>query len=141
MVAEPPDEGQEILILPHPGGKAVEQGRTFHARRTAANDSVDRGGVGPIRFRRDDAESVPLDQPPGDRGASAIEFRRAVAGLPQQHDARVREAIEHRAEGRIVDIRQQLGRLANDGRERLASSIDLLFAHGERTNEESARSA
>jgi hypothetical protein len=36
-----------------------------------------------------------------------------VAGLAQQHDAGVREAVEERAERRVVEVRQRLGGLAD----------------------------
>jgi hypothetical protein len=140
MIAKPSGESQEVLILPHPGRKAIEEGRTFHAWWAVANDSVDGGGVGPVCLRGDDCEAVPLDKPPGDCGTGAIKFGCAVAGFAQQHHARVREAIEHGAEFGIVDLRQRLRGLADDGREHLAASIHFLLAHGERTNERAPRS-
>jgi hypothetical protein len=71
---------------------------------------VHRRGVGPVGLDGDEAESVLLDQAPRDRRPGAIELARAVAGLAQQHDARVGEAIERTGEGWIVYVRQGLGR-------------------------------
>jgi hypothetical protein len=57
------------------------------------NVPVNGGGIGPIRFDRDDLEAVVLDQVAGDRRSSLVELRRAVAGFAQQNDAGLREAI------------------------------------------------
>ena len=74
--------------------------------------AIDHRGIGPVGLERDDAEAVPLDQPPGDRRARAIELRRAVAGLAEQHHAAVGIAVEALGEGGIVDVGQRFDRLA-----------------------------
>jgi hypothetical protein len=78
-----------------------------------ADIAVDRSGVGPIGLHGHDGIAVPFDQPAGDGGAGAVELRRAVARLAQQHHTPAGEAVERRAEGRIVRRRQRLGRLGD----------------------------
>ena len=58
-----------------------------------AHIAIDAGRVRPVGLHGHDGEAVPLDQPPGDRGAGAIEFRRAVRRLAEHDDARVRAAL------------------------------------------------
>jgi len=83
-----------------------------------AHMPVDRGGIGPVGLDRDDREAMFLDQPPRDRGAGAVEFGRAMAGLAKQHHPRVGIAIEQAAEAGIVEAWQQLGGVADDRGER-----------------------
>jgi hypothetical protein len=59
---------------------------------------VNPGGVGPIGLDGDNRKSMLLDQPPGDRRSSSIEFRRPVSGFAEQDNIRIGEAIEMAAE-------------------------------------------
>ena len=74
---------------------------------------IDRGCVGPVRFHGDDLETVGLDKTAADRGTRPVEFGRAVARLTEQHHAAVREAVEHRAERRIVEGGKGLRRIGD----------------------------
>ena len=94
VMAHPVDEGRDVGVAPHPGGKPLERRFGVGAWRPVAHVAVDGGGVRPVRLDGDDGEAVLLDQPAGDRGAGAVEFRRAVARLAEQHDAAVGEAVE-----------------------------------------------
>ena len=68
--------------------------------------AVDRQRIGPVGLDRDDAEAVLFYQAPGDRGARAIELRRTVARLAEQHDAAVGEAVECIDEPLVLRLRQ-----------------------------------
>ncbi len=59
-----------------------------------ADVGVDLRRIRPVRFRGDDVEAVPLDQPPGDRRPSAVELAGAMAGLADEDHAGVGEALE-----------------------------------------------
>jgi hypothetical protein len=48
---------------------------------------------------------VLLDQLARDRGSSAVELTGALARFAEQDDPCIREAIEHRAEALVTDIR------------------------------------
>lgn len=72
-----------------------------------ANVMVDRGGVGPICFHRDNRKALLFDQVPRDRGAGLVELRRAVARFAQQDDAGLREAIEQGTEVGTAEGRQR----------------------------------
>ena len=105
------------------------------ALRPVADVAVDAGGVGPVGLDRDDREAVPLDQPPRDRRAGAVEFGRAVAGLAEQDDPRVGEAVEGLGEGGIVDVRQRLGGRGDKiGQVAICSALALFrTSHGPRS--------
>jgi hypothetical protein len=83
------------------------------ARLPVADISVERRRVGPIAFDRDDVEAVPLDQPPRNGRAGAIEFAGPVARLAEQHDARVGIEVEELAERPVVHVRQGLRGASN----------------------------
>src|SRR5262249_41911154 len=89
--------------------KAAEGRARSRSRRQMAHVAVDGERVGPIGLDGDEAEAVPLDQPAGDGGASAVEFRRAVARLAEQHQPAVGIAVELGGEFRIVETWQRLG--------------------------------
>ena len=92
-------------------GEASHGTHEFYAARAAITRRfVERHG----------GKAMRLDQPAGDRGASAIELGGAMAGLPQQHHAFVGEAVEQRAEGGIVEAGQGLGGLGDQAGRRLA---------------------
>ena len=63
-----------------------------------AHISVNARGVGPVRLDSDEGKAVMVDEPLGDGGAGAIEFRGPVGGFADEHDARIREAVEERGE-------------------------------------------
>ena len=54
--------------------------------------------VGPVRLHGDEAETVALDQAPGDGGACPVKLGGAMRRLAQQHHARTGEAVECRPE-------------------------------------------
>ena len=83
-----------------------------------AHVAVDGGRVRPVGLDGHDGEAVALDQAPGDGGAGAIELRRAVRGLAEQHDARRRKPVEGGSERRVIDGWQRL-----DGSPRSADTI------------------
>ena len=86
-------------------GKRWNGGSAPGRRRAVAHVAVDRGRVGPVGLDGDDGEAVLLDQPARDRRAGAVELRRAVARLAEQHDAAVGEAVEQLPERGIVEGR------------------------------------
>ena len=65
-----------------------------------------------------------LDQALGDRGAGAVELGGAVAGLAEQNDAGIGEAVDEFGEGRIVDTGQQFGM------QTMAQSLEQLLRAG-----------
>ncbi len=117
--AQPADEGVDVGVAPHPGREALESRLLALALRPMPDIAVDIGRVGPVRLDRDDVEAVPLDQPPRDRRASAVEFGRAVARLAEQDEAGVAEPVEWRGEAGIIDLRQRLGGIAHQCRKRI----------------------
>ena len=64
--------------------------------RRAAHVAIDAVGVGPVALDRDRGEAVLGDQALGDARALAVELVRSVAGLAEQHDARVADQREQR---------------------------------------------
>ena len=58
-----------------------------------AHIAVGCGGIGPVRLDGNNGEAMLLDQPFGDGRAGAIELVCAVAGLAQQDDAALGEAM------------------------------------------------
>ena len=106
--AHPVDEFHHVGIAPHPGREALKRRLGRGSRRAMAHISVHRRRIGPVRFHRDNGESVFLDQVAGDRCSSAVEFRGSMAGLAQQHHTAIGIAVEQPAESRIVKIRQRL---------------------------------
>ncbi len=113
MFAHPLDEIHDFAVAPHPGREPLERRVETHALRSMSDIAVDRRRIRPIRFHRHDREPVFLDQATRDGCAGAVEFRRAVACLSEQHDPPPGKAIEKPPEGRIVEIGQRLGRLCN----------------------------
>ena len=107
MEAQPIDKPQHLLVAPHPGRETLEDRAHLGRRGEVADIAVDAGGVGPIGFDRDNAEAMIDDQAPRDRGAGAVEFRRAVRRLAEQHDLGVTKSIEKRAEFVIALRRRQ----------------------------------
>ena len=93
---QPLHEIAHLDVAPHPGREARERPLLSRERGVMAHIGVDAGGVGPIGFDRDDGEAVPLDEPAGDRGPGAVEFRGAVARLAEQHHLGVGKAVEQR---------------------------------------------
>jgi hypothetical protein len=108
-VAQPGEEVADLLVAPHPGREALEGRLGVRRLGPAAHIAVEDGGVRPVGLDRHDAEAVLLDQPPGDGGAGAVEFRGAMAGLAQQHHPRLAEPVEGGGEGAMADVRQRLG--------------------------------
>src|SRR3546814_14783288 len=85
-------------MAPHPGRETHEGFAAPWARGMVADIAVDVGGVRPVRLDRNDVEAVMRDQLPGDGGAGAIEFGRAMRRFAEKDDARVSITIEKRAE-------------------------------------------
>src|SRR3546814_9796924 len=85
-------------MAPHPGRETHEGFAAPWARGMVADIAVDVGGVRPVRLDRNDVEAVMRDQLPGDGGAGAIEFGRAMRRFAEKDDARVSLTIEKRAE-------------------------------------------
>ena len=123
VLPQPADESVDLGVAPHPGREALEGAKLPLALRPVTDIAVDGRRVRPVRLDGDNAKAVPLDQPFRDCGTGAIEFGRAVAGLAEQDHARVGEAIEDVPEGRIVDVRQRLGRSADQLRQQLQLDI------------------
>ena len=98
----------DLDVAPHPGRKARKGLVASRLGRAMAHVVVDAGGVGPVGLDRDDGEAVPLDQPPGDRRARAVELRGAVRRLAEQHHLGVGVAVEQRREG-VVRRRWRAG--------------------------------
>src|SRR5207253_311519 len=90
--AEPLNESVDFDIAPHPRRKAPERRLDTRPWRPMPHMAIDDSGVRPIGLRRNDGETVPLDQAPRDRGARAIELRGAVACFAQHHHASLRKA-------------------------------------------------
>src|SRR3546814_13921393 len=84
-------------MAPHPGRETHEGFAAPWARGMVADIAVDVGGVRPVRLDRNDVEAVMRDQLPGDGGAGAIEFGRAMRRFAETDDARVSITIEKRA--------------------------------------------
>src|SRR3546814_17551213 len=78
MAAQPVGEFKHLDIAPHPGRETHEGFAAPWARGMVADIAVDVGGVRPVRLDRNDVEAVMRDQLPGDGGAGAIEFGRAM---------------------------------------------------------------
>jgi hypothetical protein len=75
---------------------------------------VDACRIWPVGLDCDDAEPVMPDQLARDRCPRAVEFRRAVGGLAQQHDAGIAEPTEESAEFvRTLGRGNPLGALAH----------------------------
>jgi len=84
--------------------------------RVTAHVAVDACGVGPIRLDGDDFEPVFFNQAARDRCAGLVEFRRAMARLPEKDNLRVRKTVETRAKRvRLVWRRKGFAMGANDG--------------------------
>jgi hypothetical protein len=63
-----------------------------------ADIRVDLRCVRPVRLHRHEVEPLLLNERLCDPGAHPVELRRAMAGFPQQDQARTAEALEERAE-------------------------------------------
>lgn len=113
MFAHPLDEIHHFAVAPHPGRETLERRVEAHALTSMSDIAVDCRRIRPIRLDRHDREPVFLDQAARDGCAGAVEFRRAVARLSEQHDPPPGKAIEKQPECRIVEIGQRLGRLCN----------------------------
>ena len=110
--AQPVDEVRDLDIAPHPLRKASERGATADMVSLVPDVAVDARRIGPIRLDRHDIEAVSIDEPTRDLRTRPIKFGRAVGCLAEQHHPCLGEAVEHRAERRIVQIGQRLRRLA-----------------------------
>lgn len=114
MLTQPSEKCRDLFVAPHPGREALE-GRVGGGRgRATANLAVDGRRIGPVSLDCDDREPLLLDQAPRNRIAGAVEFGGAVAGLAEQNDAGIGEAVDEFGEGRIVDTGQQFGMLTYD---------------------------
>jgi hypothetical protein len=114
--AQPPDEVQHVGVAPHPCGEAPEAAQRLLGAAvlaTAADVAVNAGGVGPISLDGDRGEAVLRDQALRDPCSLAVELVCAVAGLAQQHDARVADPGQERVV--VAVIACQRVRLAPDG--------------------------
>ena len=78
----------------------------------AADVAVDAVGVRPVALDRDGGEALLADQALRDPGALAVELVRAVAGLAEQHDARVADQLEQRVV--VAGVAGERVRLAPD---------------------------
>ena len=65
--------------------------------------------VGPVGLDRDDREAVPLDQPPRDRGAGAVNSDVPWLASPSRTTRASAKRSNMRRERRIVDLGQRLG--------------------------------
>jgi hypothetical protein len=84
--------------------------------RVVADVAVDACGVGPIRLDSDDIESMLFNQAARDRRSGLVEFRSAMARLPEKDNLRIRKTIEICA--KFVDLvrwREGFAKAANDG--------------------------
>ena len=84
--------------------------------RVTAHVAVDACGVGPIRLDGDDFEPVLFNQAARDRCAGLVEFRRAMARLPEKDNLRIRKTVEICA--KFIDLiwrRKGFAMGANDG--------------------------
>src|SRR5829696_6980290 len=117
---QPLHEIAHLDVAPHPGREARERPLLARKRGVMAHIGVYAGGVRPVGFDRDDGEAVPLDEPAGDRGAGAVEFRAAVARLAEQHHLGVGEAVEYGAERLGIEDRRKRLAMAADGARRPA---------------------
>ena len=97
--SEPLDEAPRLVIAPHPRREARERGRLGTVPvGQRLHVTIDTPPVGPVCLNGDDAKSTAADELPGDAGAQAIELGGAMRGLPDQHQLRVADPLEQRAE-------------------------------------------
>jgi hypothetical protein len=111
VLAHPADKVGDVGVAPHPGREALE--RRLGAIRPGAKPhiAVHHRGVGPVGLDGHDGEAVRSNEMTGDGGSRPVELGGAVAGLAEQHNPLVGEAVEEPSEGGIVEIRQGFGRL------------------------------
>ena len=94
-----------------------------HSGRTVAHVAIGCGGIGPVRLDGNDCETVGLDQALRDRRAGAIKFGCAVAGLAQQDDAAIGEAVKELSESGIIEPGQRISRFCNHVRKRSSTRL------------------
>jgi hypothetical protein len=98
MDAQPIDKGEHLLVAPHPGREALKHRACFLRRREVTHIAVDARRIWPVGLDRNNIEAVRGDQMPRDRGAGTVKFGAAMRRLAKQHDARIAETVEQRAE-------------------------------------------
>ena len=81
-------------VAPHPGWEAGERLASAGKGFSMAHISINARGIRPVRLDRDKGKAVTADEPFGNGGACAIEFRGSVGGFSEEHDARIPEAIK-----------------------------------------------
>ena len=89
------------MVAPHPGREALEGAHAAGVvddRRSALDPAVHRRRVRPVRLDRHQVEAARLDQRLRDLGAHPVELGGAVARLADQHEPRVADPLEQRAE-------------------------------------------
>jgi len=121
VLAHPLNQSGDFYVPPHPSWEALEGRLGALSSGSVAHVAVDRSRVRPVRLDCDDGKAVFLDEPPGDRGTSLVEFRRPMTGLAQKHDPTIGEAIEQPTKGRIIKLGQVLGRVGDHVRQGLPS--------------------
>ncbi|MNN71173.1 hypothetical protein D3C81_1870870 [compost metagenome] len=80
--------------------------------RQAPHVLVDMTGVRPVGFNCDDIESVPLDQPLGDRRPGSIEIAGSMARFADHHHTCIGVAIEQVGKSGGVQLWQGFSVLA-----------------------------
>ncbi len=86
-------------VAPHPGGKPFEPAQRFVRCRVitlAPYKTVDAVRIGPVSFGSNPAETLFLDQPPGDDCPGFIEFVCTVRTFTDQNDACITDDLVER---------------------------------------------
>ena len=109
MVAQPTDELHDFAIAPHPRREARECLLRVLPVPGPTDPAVESSGVGPIGLGGDDREASVLDQLPGDPRPHAVELRRPVGRLTDEHEAAPADPVQERGEIGIVQLRERLG--------------------------------